>query len=83
MEIQFGIHQDLWQDAWIAATSAVRAKKRQIDLNVQQRVQRLISDHSPGTGKALTLRVYGTMIKGFLALQIQKTENTSKRRMSE
>ena len=67
MEIQFGIHQDLWQDAWIAATSAVRAKKRQIDLNVQQRVQRLISDHSPGTGKALTLRVYGTMIKGFLA----------------
>lgn len=68
MEIQFGIHQDLWQDAWIAATSAVRAKKRQIDLNVEQRVQRLISDHSPGTGKALTLRVYGTMIKGFCVI---------------
>ena len=80
MEIQFGIHQDLWQDAWIAATSAVRAKKRQIDLNVQQRVQRLISDHSPGPGKALTLRVYGTMIKGFLALHIRKTrEKTTKK----
>ena len=68
MEIHFGIHQDLWQDAWIAATSAVRARKRQIDLNVQQRVERLISDHGPKTEKALTLRVYGTMIKGFCVI---------------
>ena len=68
MEIHFGIHQDLWQDAWIAATSAVKARKRQIDLNVQQRVERLISDHGPRTEKALTLRVYGTMIKGFCVI---------------
>ena len=65
MEINFGIHQDLWQDAWIAATSAVRARKRQIDLNVQERVQHLLAEHGPRSGKALSLRVYGTMIKGF------------------
>ena len=68
MEIQFGIHQELWQDAWIAATSAVRARKRQIDLNVEQRIQRLVAEYGPKTQKPLTLRVYGTMLKGFCVI---------------
>ena len=60
MDIQFSIHQELWQDAWIAATSAVRARKRQTDLNVQQRVERLLEEHGPKTSKPLTLCLAGT-----------------------
>eukprot|EP00931_Biecheleriopsis_adriatica_P122790 TRINITY_DN97830_c0_g1_i1.p1 TRINITY_DN97830_c0_g1~~TRINITY_DN97830_c0_g1_i1.p1 ORF type:complete len:575 (+),score=193.21 TRINITY_DN97830_c0_g1_i1:106-1830(+) len=68
MELTFSIHQDLWQDAWVAATTAARSKKRQVDFNVKQRVDRLLHDYGPESGKPLTLRVYGTMLKGFCVI---------------
>eukprot|EP00443_Scrippsiella_acuminata_P048445 CAMPEP_0115174222 /NCGR_PEP_ID=MMETSP0270-20121206/3726_1 /TAXON_ID=71861 /ORGANISM="Scrippsiella trochoidea, Strain CCMP3099" /LENGTH=185 /DNA_ID=CAMNT_0002587051 /DNA_START=49 /DNA_END=603 /DNA_ORIENTATION=- len=68
----FSIHQDLWHDCWVAATSAVRGRKAKVDFNIQQRVVRLLKDHGPETSVPLTLRVYGTMIKGFCVLNNER-----------
>lgn len=72
MEMAFNIHQELWHDAWVAATAAVRSRKRQVDLDVEARVRRLIEDHGPKTGAPLTLRVYGTMLKGFCVINNER-----------
>lgn len=72
MEIAFSIHQDLWHEAWVAATSAVRSRKRQVDLDVEARVRRLIEDHGPRSGAPLSLRVYGTMLKGFCVINNER-----------
>lgn len=68
MDLPFSIYSELWQDAWIAATSAIKSRKRQTDLSVKQRVERLLQDYGPDTARQLTLRVYGTMLKGFCVI---------------
>ena len=56
----------------MAATSTARQRKKQVDMDIQHRVQRLIEDHGPQTDKPLTLRVYGTMIKGFCVINNER-----------
>ena len=41
-------------------------------IDIQERVHRLIQEHGPNTEKPLTLRVYGTMIKGFCVLNNER-----------
>lgn len=72
MELPFSIHQEQWQECWLAATAAARSRKRQIDLDVSQRVERLLQEHGPATRHPLTLRVYGTMIKGFCVINNER-----------
>ena len=61
----FSIYQDLWHDCWVAATANVRARKRQVDFDIHQRVARLLDTYGPQSEMPLTLRVYGTLLKGF------------------
>ena len=59
----------------MAATSTARQRKKQVDMDIQLRVQRLIEDHGPQTEKPLTLRVYGTMIKGFCVVNNERARS--------
>mmetsp|Transcript_19452 Transcript_19452/g.61078 ORF Transcript_19452/g.61078 Transcript_19452/m.61078 type:complete len:513 (-) Transcript_19452:58-1596(-) len=70
--LPFSIHQELWHDAWVAATATARSRKRQVDLDVRQRVEKLLQDYGPTTERPLTLRVYGTMIKGFCVINNER-----------
>mmetsp|Transcript_132249 Transcript_132249/g.382355 ORF Transcript_132249/g.382355 Transcript_132249/m.382355 type:complete len:469 (+) Transcript_132249:94-1500(+) len=65
---QFSIYEELWQDCWLAATAAARTKRRQVDYSIQQRIAFLMESYGPQTSMPLSLRVYGTMFKGFCVL---------------
>ena len=71
-EVAFDLYDERWRDCWVAATSTARQRKKQVDMDIQHRVQRLIEDHGPQTDKPLTLRVYGTMIKGFCVINNER-----------
>eukprot|EP00405_Crypthecodinium_cohnii_P022923 CAMPEP_0206474042 /NCGR_PEP_ID=MMETSP0324_2-20121206/33239_1 /ASSEMBLY_ACC=CAM_ASM_000836 /TAXON_ID=2866 /ORGANISM="Crypthecodinium cohnii, Strain Seligo" /LENGTH=511 /DNA_ID=CAMNT_0053949115 /DNA_START=153 /DNA_END=1685 /DNA_ORIENTATION=- len=68
----FDLYDERWRDCWVAATSAVRSRKRQVDLNIAQRVERLLLEHGPDTERPLTLRIYGTMMKGFCVINNER-----------
>lgn len=70
----FSIHQELWQDCWVAATSAVRARKKLVDYVISRRVTQLLTDYGPESAQPLTLRVYGTMLKGFCVLNNEQAK---------
>lgn len=72
MDPTFSIHQGLWHDCWVAATSTSRSRKNQVDFNLQQRVARLLEDFGPQSERPLTLRVYGTMLKGFCVINNER-----------
>lgn len=65
---QFSIYEELWHDCWLAATAAARTKRRQVDYDIRQRIGSLMQHYGPQTEMPLTLRVYGTMLKGFCVL---------------
>ena len=71
-EIAFDLYDERWRECWMAATSTARLRKKQVDIDIQERVHRLIQEHGPNTEKPLTLRVYGTMIKGFCVLNNER-----------
>ena len=71
-EIAFDLYDERWRECWLAATSTARLRKKQVDIDIQERVHRLIQEHGPNTDKPLTLRVYGTMIKGFCVLNNER-----------
>eukprot|EP00928_Gymnodinium_smaydae_P024836 TRINITY_DN19983_c0_g5_i1.p1 TRINITY_DN19983_c0_g5~~TRINITY_DN19983_c0_g5_i1.p1 ORF type:complete len:621 (+),score=151.76 TRINITY_DN19983_c0_g5_i1:173-1864(+) len=68
----FSIHQELWHEAWVAATASVRGRRKLVDFCVRQRVARLLADHGPETDQPLTLRVYGTLLKGFCVVSNER-----------
>eukprot|EP00927_Polykrikos_kofoidii_P071634 TRINITY_DN67891_c0_g1_i1.p1 TRINITY_DN67891_c0_g1~~TRINITY_DN67891_c0_g1_i1.p1 ORF type:complete len:609 (-),score=88.00 TRINITY_DN67891_c0_g1_i1:121-1812(-) len=72
VDFSFSIHQDLWHDAWVAATSTTRGRKKIVDFNVHQRVLRFIESYGPQSDVPLTLRVYGTMLKGFCVINNER-----------
>lgn len=72
MATPFSIYQDSWHDCWVAATMAARVRKMHIDLNIQQRVARLLEEYGPHSSMPLTLRVYGTMLKGFCVINNER-----------
>lgn len=74
-EVAFDLYDERWRDCWVAATSTARQRKKQVDMDIQLRVQRLIEDHGPQTDKPLTLRVYGTMIKGFCVINNERARS--------
>jgi len=74
-EVAFDLYDERWRDCWVAATSTARQRKKQVDMDIQPRVQRLIEDHGPQTEKPLTLRVYGTMIKGFCVINNERARS--------
>lgn len=63
-EMSFDLYDERWRDCWLAATSTVRLRRKQVDMDIRHRVQRLLEAHGPETLTPLSLRVYGTMIKG-------------------
>mmetsp|Transcript_104338 Transcript_104338/g.185521 ORF Transcript_104338/g.185521 Transcript_104338/m.185521 type:complete len:496 (-) Transcript_104338:28-1515(-) len=71
-EVAFDLYDERWRDCWVAATSTARLRKKQVDFDINQRVVRLLQDYGPQTDKPLTLRVYGTMIKGFCVLNNER-----------
>ncbi|CAE8608802.1 unnamed protein product, partial [Polarella glacialis] len=71
-EVAFDLYDDRWRDCWVAATSTARLRKKQVDLDIQQRVSRLLQDYGPQSDKPLTLRIYGTMIKGFCVINNER-----------
>eukprot|EP00931_Biecheleriopsis_adriatica_P004204 TRINITY_DN105908_c0_g1_i1.p1 TRINITY_DN105908_c0_g1~~TRINITY_DN105908_c0_g1_i1.p1 ORF type:complete len:521 (-),score=126.62 TRINITY_DN105908_c0_g1_i1:71-1561(-) len=73
-EATFDLYDDRWRDCWVAATSTARMRKKQVDIDIQQRVARLLQDHGPQTERPLTLRVYGTMLKGFCILNNERAQ---------
>lgn len=72
--VGFDLYDERWRDCWVAATSLTRFKKKQVDLNIRQRVGRLLGDHGPGSSKPLTLRIYGTMLKGFCVINNERAK---------
>lgn len=66
----FSIHHDDWEMIWHAATATVKDKERKklVDLNIQERVSRLLGEYGPSSAKPLSLRIFGTMIKGFCVI---------------
>lgn len=68
----FDLYDDRWRDCWVAATSAVRLRKKQIDFDIQHRVAKLLKDFGPESGSPLSLRIYGTMIKGFCVINNER-----------
>lgn len=68
----FDLYDEQWRDCWVAATSVVRLRKKQVDLDIQQRVMRLLEDYGPDSEQPLTLRIYGTMIKGFCVINNER-----------
>ncbi|CAE7349082.1 usp33 [Symbiodinium natans] len=71
-DVAFDLYDERWRECWLAATSTTRLRKKQVDVDIQERVHRLIQEHGPNTDKPLTLRVYGTMIKGFCVLNNER-----------
>lgn len=66
MYIAFNIYSDLWNDCWVAATAPPRARRRRpATFNVAQRMGLLLHEHGPHSEQPLTMRIYGTMLKGF------------------
>mmetsp|Transcript_45457 Transcript_45457/g.89972 ORF Transcript_45457/g.89972 Transcript_45457/m.89972 type:complete len:555 (-) Transcript_45457:67-1731(-) len=70
--VAFDFYDERWRDCWIAASSAARLRKRQIDFDIRQRVSRLLADYGPESTRPLTLRIYGTMIKGFCVINNER-----------
>eukprot|EP00747_Dinoflagellata_sp_TGD_P182335 gnl/TRDRNA2_/TRDRNA2_36553_c0_seq2.p1 gnl/TRDRNA2_/TRDRNA2_36553_c0~~gnl/TRDRNA2_/TRDRNA2_36553_c0_seq2.p1 ORF type:complete len:561 (+),score=134.85 gnl/TRDRNA2_/TRDRNA2_36553_c0_seq2:123-1685(+) len=70
----FDFYDERWRDCWIAATSVTRLRKKQVDIDIQQRVVRLLEDYGPQSEKPLTLRIYGTMIKGFCVINNERAK---------
>lgn len=68
----FDLYDERWRDCWVAATATTRLKRRQIDLDIRQRVGRLLEDYGPESERPLTLRIYGTMIKGFCVINNER-----------
>mmetsp|Transcript_120572 Transcript_120572/g.191169 ORF Transcript_120572/g.191169 Transcript_120572/m.191169 type:complete len:544 (+) Transcript_120572:70-1701(+) len=69
----FSIHQERWHNAWVAATAAVKSrKKQQVDFDIRQRVGQLLEEYGPQSQSPLTLRVYGTLMKGFCVLNNER-----------
>mmetsp|Transcript_32302 Transcript_32302/g.89219 ORF Transcript_32302/g.89219 Transcript_32302/m.89219 type:complete len:526 (-) Transcript_32302:115-1692(-) len=68
----FDLYDECWRDCWLAATSAARLRKKQVDLDIKRRVARLLEDYGPQSEKPLTLRIYGTMIKGFCVINNER-----------
>lgn len=66
--LMFDVYDDRWRDCWVAATSVTRLRKKQVDIDICQRVSRLLEDYGPESDRPLTLRIYGTMIKGFCVI---------------
>ena len=71
-EMAFDLQDERWRECWLAATSTARLRKKQVDIDIRERVTRLIHEHGPRTDKPLTLRIYGTMIKGFCVLNNER-----------
>eukprot|EP00440_Ansanella_granifera_P025497 gb/GFBE01027689.1/.p1 GENE.gb/GFBE01027689.1/~~gb/GFBE01027689.1/.p1 ORF type:complete len:507 (+),score=134.93 gb/GFBE01027689.1/:1-1521(+) len=74
-EVAFDLYDERWRDCWVAATSTARLRKKQVDFDIQQRVARLLQDYGPQTDKPLTLRVYGTMLKGFCVINNERARS--------
>lgn len=70
--LAFDLYDERWRDFWIAATSVTRLRKKQIDVDIRLRVARLLQDHGPQSEKPLTLRIYGTMLKGFCVVNNER-----------
>eukprot|EP00929_Paragymnodinium_shiwhaense_P062837 TRINITY_DN31389_c0_g1_i1.p1 TRINITY_DN31389_c0_g1~~TRINITY_DN31389_c0_g1_i1.p1 ORF type:complete len:530 (-),score=149.57 TRINITY_DN31389_c0_g1_i1:111-1700(-) len=70
----FSIHEELWHEIWVAATASARSKKRSVSFEVAPRVQKFLLSYGPSTDKPLTLRVYGTMLKGFSVINNEKSK---------
>lgn len=68
----FDLYDERWRDCWVAATSAARLRKRQVDMDIGRRVARLLEDHGPQSSRPLTLRIYGTMLKGFCVINNER-----------
>jgi len=47
-------------------------RKKQVDMDIRQRVGRLLNEYGPESGQPLTLRIYGTMIKGFCMINNER-----------
>eukprot|EP00930_Biecheleria_cincta_P073196 TRINITY_DN60511_c0_g1_i1.p1 TRINITY_DN60511_c0_g1~~TRINITY_DN60511_c0_g1_i1.p1 ORF type:complete len:493 (-),score=107.88 TRINITY_DN60511_c0_g1_i1:228-1706(-) len=71
-DVAFDLYDDRWRDCWVAATSTARLRKKQVDFDIQQRVAKLLQEFGPQTEKALTLRIYGTMLKGFCVINNER-----------
>ena len=71
-DVAFDLYDDRWRDCWVAATSTARLRKKQVDFDIQQRVVKLLQEFGPQTEKALTLRIYGTMLKGFCVISNER-----------
>eukprot|EP00929_Paragymnodinium_shiwhaense_P072806 TRINITY_DN36966_c0_g1_i2.p1 TRINITY_DN36966_c0_g1~~TRINITY_DN36966_c0_g1_i2.p1 ORF type:complete len:545 (-),score=141.14 TRINITY_DN36966_c0_g1_i2:152-1786(-) len=72
----FDLYDDLWRDCWVAATSSTRLlRKRQVDLDIRRRVAKLLEEYGPQSQKPLTLRIYGTLIKGFAVINNERTRS--------
>lgn len=71
-DVAFDLYDDRWRDCWVAATSTARLRKKQVDFDIQQRVVKLLQEFGPQTEKALTLRIYGTMLKGFCVINNER-----------
>lgn len=69
---RFDIYDGRWRDAWVAATSMSCQRRRQIDTNIRAHVLCLLDDHGPNSCHPLTLRIYGTMIKGFCVVNNER-----------
>lgn len=71
-EISFDLYDERWRDCWLAATSTARLRKKQVDIEIDQRVAKLLRDFGPQSENPLTLRIYGTMIKGFCVINNER-----------
>lgn len=71
-DVVFDLYDDRWRDCWVAATSTARLRKKQVDFDIQQRIVKLLQEFGPQTEKALTLRIYGTMLKGFCVISNER-----------
>lgn len=71
----FDLYDERWRDCWLAATAAARLRRKQVDLNIHNRVANLLEDYGPQSEKPLTLRIYGTMIKGFCVLNNERSRS--------
>lgn len=71
----FDLYDDFWRDCWIAATAVSRLRKRQADVDIQNRVTKLLQDFGPQSTKPLSLRIYGTLIKGFCVISNERARS--------
>lgn len=71
----FDLYDEHWRDCWLAATSVARLRKKQIDVDIRKRIAKLLEDYGPQSDKPLTLRIYGTMIKGFCVINNERARS--------